>query len=183
MDKTKEIVMFNSPEAAQYKTNISGWVSRDGRFFGNDERTARYAGCTHTICEDCGQPVERRRLICKNCEEKRAITKFNAMPKEVWNEEGGLYSDSHDKYFWSWDEVEEYCEDEGVKEEDLRLIICKPNYPRQLTEDYFCDELSEDGELPDSIVQAMEAFNKVLEKSAPLSWYPGNKAAIRRKKK
>jgi hypothetical protein len=102
------------------------------------------------------------------------------MPREIWNEEGGLYSDSYDKYFWSWEEVDDYCEDEGIKEEDLRLIICEPQYPRLIEEDYFCDEMAEDGELPDSIVKAMEDFNKVLKESEPLSWCPGKKAAIRK---
>jgi hypothetical protein len=177
--KTEKMILINSKEAAEFRTNLSGWVSRDGLYFGNDERAARYAGCTHTLCEDCGQPVERGYLICKTCKEKRDITKFNAMPKEAWNGEGMLYSDAADRYFSSWDEIEEYCEDEGAKEDDLRLIICKPQYARQIESDYFCDELAEDGELPDSIVKAMDKFNKVLKDAGPLSWYPGNKAAVR----
>jgi len=40
--------------------------------------------------------------------------------------------------------------------------------------------MAEDGELPDSIVKAMEDFNKVLKESEPLSWCPGKKAAIRK---
>ena len=119
MDKTKEMVMFNSDEAAHLQTGISGWVSRNGRFFGNDERAARYDGCTHTICEDCGGPVERGWLVCEDCREKKAIANFNAMPKEVWNEEDGIYSESYDKYFWSWEEVDDYCYDENIKEEEI----------------------------------------------------------------
>jgi len=84
VEKTKEMVMFNSDQAAQFRTNLSGWVSRNGRYFGNDERAARYDGCTHTICEDCGNPVDRGYLICQECREKRDKSKYDAMPK-VWN--------------------------------------------------------------------------------------------------
>jgi hypothetical protein len=174
------MIMFDSNEAAQYKTGLSGWVSKDGFFWGENERAARYQGCTHRSCEDCGQPVEKSYLICKDCRDKKDKAKFDAMPKEVWNEEGGVYSDAIDKYFWSWDEVEEYCGDEGIDEKDLRLVICVPTYGRYLHEDYFEDELPEDGEVPDSIIKAIEDFNKVLKEAGPLSWYPGNKAAIRK---
>ena len=33
----KPIIMEDSPEAASIKT-VTGWVSRTGRFWGNDER-------------------------------------------------------------------------------------------------------------------------------------------------
>ena len=180
MDTKEKMVLPNSDEAAHFVTNISGWVSRHGRFTGNDERAARYDGSTHSICEDCGNPCSKGMLVCSDCEEKRDIARYNAMPKEVWNEEGGVYSDAIDKYFWSWDEVEEYCGDEGIDEKDLRLVICVPTYGRYLHEDYFEDELPEDGEVPDSIIKAIEDFNKVLKEAGPLSWYPGNKAAIRK---
>lgn len=35
--KTEEIVMYNSPEAATYRTDIKGWVSRNGLYCGRDE--------------------------------------------------------------------------------------------------------------------------------------------------
>lgn len=180
---TEEIIMFNSKEAAQFKTNLSGWVSRDGIYYGANERLARYVGCTHRPCEDCGEPIEKSWFICQKCREKKDIQRYKAMPKEIWNEEGGIYSDPHNKFFWSWNEVEDYCHDNEIKEEDLRLVICEPQYPRLIEEDYFCDELADDGddELPSEIVKAMEAFNRVLKQSAPLSWCPGNRAAIRNK--
>ena len=178
---TEKIVLFSSDEAAQFKTGISGWVSRHGQFYGADERTARYDGCTHVICEDCGKPVERGYLVCKSCRENRDKLRYEAMPKEVWNEKGGLYSKTHDKYFWSWDEVEDYCNDEEIKEEDLRLVICIPEYlPLLDSSDYGCDELSEDGELPDAVIQAIEDFNKVIKETGAVSWSAGNKAAVRK---
>ena len=42
--KTEEIVVYNSPEAATYRTDIKGWVSRNGLYCGQDEDLARYKG-------------------------------------------------------------------------------------------------------------------------------------------
>ena len=47
-DITKQvIIMEESPEAAEYRTDISGWVSCNGNYYGKDERMARYDGATH----------------------------------------------------------------------------------------------------------------------------------------
>ena len=53
----EKTILFTSDEAAKYTDGISGWVSRDGFFWGKDERAARYHGCTHVLCEDCGNPA------------------------------------------------------------------------------------------------------------------------------
>ena len=170
-------IMFDSDEAAHLQTNISGWVSRNGRFWGNDERAARYDGCTHRICEDCGDPCPKSWLICDKCKDIRDIKRYNAMPKEVWNEVGMLYSDALDKYFSYWGEIEDYCEDEGIGIDKLRLIICEPDYLPLIPDDYGSDVLPEDGELPDSVIKAIEDFNKIIQDAGPVSWYPSNRAA------
>lgn len=38
-----KIVMRDSPEAAQYRTDLKGWVSRDGFYFG--DRPQGWASC------------------------------------------------------------------------------------------------------------------------------------------
>jgi len=173
-----KMVMFGSNEAAHFQTGLSGWVSRHGHYWGNDERAARYDGCTHTNCEDCGEPVDRGRLICPQCHESRQIKRYENMPKEEWYGIGMLYSDSADKYFSDWGEVDDYLEDEESTIESLRLIICVPNYLPLLADDYGCDELAEDGELPDGAIQAIEDFNKAIKAVGVVSWYPGKKAAL-----
>jgi len=173
-----EMVMFGSDEAAHFQTGLSGWVSRHGHFWGNDERAARYDGCTHTYCEDCGKPVDRGRLICPKCNESRDVKRYAAMPKEEWYEVGMVYSAATDKYFSSWDEVDEYCEEEDTEIDKLRLVICEPNYLPLLADDYGCDELAEDGELPDGAIQAIDDFNKAIKAVGAVSWYPSKKAAL-----
>lgn len=170
--------MFNSDEAATLKTGLSGWFSRNGRFYGGDERAARYDGCTHVACEDCGEPTERGWLVCPKCKEIRDIKRYDAMPKVEWDGKGGLYSESCDRYFWSWDEVENYCEEEDTEISQLRLVICEPQYLHLIDPDDFCDELAEDGELPDTIIKAIDDFNKVIKDEPPVSWYPGKKAVL-----
>ena len=177
-NKDTKMILFDSNEAAHFQTGISGWVSSHGRFMGNDERAARYDGCTHTRCEDCGEPVDRGRLICPKCHEIRQIKRYAAMPKEEWDGNGMLYSDAADKYFSDWGEVEDFLEDNDGTIESLRLIICEPQYlPLLDPSDYGCDSLAEDGELPDAIIQAIENFNKVIKETGAVSWYPGKKAA------
>lgn len=179
VNKDSQVVMFGSDEAAHLQSGISGWVSRHGRFMGGDERAARYDGCTHTRCEDCGEPVDKGRLICPTCGEARAIKRYLAMLKEEWNGKGMLYSDAADKYFSDWDEVEGYLEDSTGTAESLRLIICEPEFlPLLDPSDYGCDSLAEDGELPDAVIQAINDFNKVIKAVGPVSWMPGKKAAI-----
>jgi len=173
-----KVIMFDSEEAAHFQTGLSGWVSRQGHYWGDDERAARYDGCTHRPCEDCGKPTEKGWLVCIECRNLRAIKRYEAMPKEEWDGNGMLYSDSDDKYFSSWGEIEDYADDEEIGIDKLRLIICEPQHLPLISDDYGCDELAEDGELPDEVIQAIEDFNKVIETVGLVSWIPGKKAAI-----
>ena len=178
MKETEMVILFGSDEAAHIQTGISGWVSRRGRFFGDDERAARYDGCTHILCEDCGSPCPKGRLVCGKCSDVRDEKRYQSMPKEEWDGEGMLYSDAADKYFSDWEDVEDYCEDEDIEVSKLRLVICEPNYLPFINDDFGCDELAEDGELPDTIIQAIEDFNKVIKETGAVSWYPGKRATI-----
>ncbi|EKB5404420.1 hypothetical protein OOP60_004875 [Salmonella enterica] len=52
MSRQKEkIVMMDSDEAASIRT-LTGWVDRQGRFWGNDEYQARWCGATHRKCKN-----------------------------------------------------------------------------------------------------------------------------------
>lgn len=177
MTEKDKVIMFDSEKAAQYRTDISGWVSGNGRLW-CDERAARYDGCTHRPCEDCGEPTEKSWLVCKKCRQVRDEKRYQALPKEIWDGVGMIYSSTADKYFSTLDEVEEYCEEEEVKKDALMLIICEPNYLPLIPDDYGCDELVEDGELPDDAIQAVEDFNKAIKAVGPVSWIPGKKAII-----
>lgn len=174
---TDSIILNTSAEAATYRTDIKGWVSRDGRFYGDgpaNERTARYAGCTHVACNACGAPTEKNWLRCASCRAADDTAKFYAMPEEVWDGKAQLYSEAVDRYFSSPDDAEDWLED-GQALGDLRLVICEPNYVPQLSDEYCADELPEDSDdLPDAVIQAMNAFNKAVA-GIVLSWSPGKR--------
>lgn len=166
---SEKIIMYDSPEAAKPHT-MNGWLSRDGIFYA-EERLARYSGCTHRPCEACGAPTERMYIKCAACRDAQDTAKYAAMPRAKWDGKAMIYSETLDKYFSGLDEAEDELED-GWTLADLRLVICEPNYVRPLEPDYCCDELPEDGEVPESVLEAMAAFNKAVA-GIVLSWTPG----------
>jgi hypothetical protein len=165
------------------RVTATGWVSTDGRFYGEDEHLARWASCTHVRC-GCGALAEKPWTACDACRLKNDIERYNKMPQREWDGSTILYSDAADRYFHAYEEIVDYLrdrtdEDPVITVDDLRLIVCEPNRPRYIDPDYFCDEMAEDDDhLPKEIEEAMEAFNAVMAKQPPLSWSPGKYAAI-----
>lgn len=178
MSENEEMILDTDDRAARLMT-ITGWVSRHGRFYGDDERIARYAGCTHRACEDCGKPTPKHWLVCTECGHKRAVARYATYPRKPWNGEGMVYSEAQDRYFAAIEDVLEACEDEGTTPEDLLLVHCTPNYPRPLEASYFEDALPEDSgyDLPQQLAAAIEDFNAAIKDHPPLSWSPTRTAA------
>jgi hypothetical protein len=183
----KEIIRYDDPEAATFKTGISGWVDRTGRFFGNGpsaEHMARYSSCTHRICEKCGE-LYSKNGYCEPCHQKKMDAKFNAMPTQKWDGVTPLYSESWEKFFFDMDEINDMIEDAAADGErmetleDLRLVICKPNYAREIDDEYFGDAFPEDtnstlSDLDPELAELVEAVNEYIRKQGkPLSWTPG----------
>ena len=169
-------VMFDSPEAAHPGT-VDGWISRDGYFY-QDERTARYAGCTHRPCEACGAATAKMYTHCESCREKREDARYMALPEAPWDGVQMVYSESRQEYYASPEDAEDDLDDgdDGDDIAGLRLVLCDPQCVRQIDTDYFCDELPEDGEAPDELLAAMDAFNAATT-GVIVSWYPGKMRA------
>ena len=177
-----ETILNTSEEAAKFVENISGWVSRKGMFFGNNKNSemfARYDGCTHMACEDCGEPTRKMYTVCESCRDKRASLFYAKRERAEWDEKAPVYSEVADRYFYSWDEVNDYIEDnQPEKVDELRLIICDPVFLRPIDEDYWCDSLPEDGEMPDEVSVAINNLNNLLKSVGPISYLPGKKAVL-----
>ncbi|HVZ80322.1 MAG TPA: hypothetical protein VHE12_05895 [bacterium] len=173
------VVMEDSPEAASYRTDIRGWVSRTGLYCGDgpdSERCARYDGSTHKKCEKCSAVISRNSW-CSACHDKADKEAYLKMPKKKWDGVGGLCVDG-DRYFWSIEEAEDYAEELGIKFEDLPLVICEPQYAPEIDPDeLFLDLLPEDQGLHEvypELYQAIEKVNELIRlKKKPLSWWAG----------
>lgn len=175
--ETKNIVMNDSPQAAEYRT-VSGWVSADGRFYGADERTARWAGCTHVRCQDCSEVVEKNWLSCPKCRDKHYLDKYMAKPFKAWDGETPLCLAHDDKFFFDAESVVDYAEEHDMKVADLHLVICEPRRAREVEpSDFYCDDLPEDMSIDDVAPELADAFDelnkKIREYTKPLSWWEG----------
>lgn len=172
-----------SEEAAKFVTGVSGWVDRHGRFWGNDERMARFCGATHKHCE-CGAVIEQR-SYCEVCAKKKNSDQYKMLEKKVWDETTPIYSQTNDQYFFSKDDFFDFCHDQQIGSDELtdlsdelELFICEPNYLSEIESDHWVDDLPEDGDLPAEVEAALEVLNAVIRKAGPVSWSPGKFAAI-----
>jgi hypothetical protein len=183
MDEKKviDIILPDDPRAASIMT-VTGWVSRTGHFFGSrsdSEHMARYDGSTHRKCEGCGAIIDKSGY-CRVCHAEREIEKFNKMEKRPWNGTDTLYSFSSDEYFFSQEDLDDHCDNEGVTPAELRLVICVPTYATPIDPvEHYCDDLPEDrDEVPGEVADAFKELNdRLIEAKVILSWSPGRYAA------
>lgn len=184
MKKEDVMVMYDSPEAASIQT-VTGWVSRNGHFWKDDEHMARYDGCTHRLCTGgCGDVVEKHGY-CRKCWDQRKQEKFEAMEFEPWDGESPIYSEWLDKYFFHG-EVFDYLEeddDEGnpYTEENLMLVHCEPVYLHLLDTDIWEDELhteDDSAEVPVAVQDALDRLNEEIRKAGPVAWEASNKKVL-----
>lgn len=168
MANEKAVVAYGSNEAA-HKETVTGWVSRSGHFWGDDEHMARWDGCTHVPCEDCGVLLEKMcSTVCRACEARRDVDKFAKLPREEWNGIEPLFSESCQKYLWDAAQVRSTMEAHGCSFDELMPRLCERVTAHRIDRDDFCDELPEDDQ-PDELVDAIEAFNKAMD-GVTLSW-------------
>lgn len=178
----EKMVLSTSDEAATFKTDISGWVSRLGHFYGKDEHTARYDGCTHVPCAECGKPTERGWTKCSDCRNKKRDDKFKTFEKKEWDGKTPLALWDGDEYFFDADDLYDWCEEHECTPQDIQLVLCRPVYARIIEDDFYYDDLPEDMNLDDvapELASKIDELNKYIEESKPiLSWMPSEIAAI-----
>jgi len=168
----EKVIMFDSPEAAQIKT-ITGWVG-GGRFWGEDERMARWSGSTHNTCE-CGKIMEKSYTKCRECIHKSNVERYNALPLREWDGNEPVCTWDGEKYFFSEDDLICYMEYQDEPVDRIELLICEPNEWSQIDTDYWSDMMPEDsdGDLPDEMQKALDNLNAIIAKQKPQSYSPG----------
>ena len=174
VEEKKKIIMYDSDEAATYKTDIKGWVSSDGFFCGDGkqgEQTARYRGSTHTKCE-CGNIIKTRSYNkCETCRNKISFENYTKLPFRKYMGEPVVDYDG-DEYFFSEEQLVDYLYENDLTEIDL--LFCDENNWQEIEPDYWCDCMIEDGELPLELEKAMEALNEVI-RNLPAALYSPSK--------
>ena len=160
-------------------TDIAGWVSRHGRFYGDGpaaESSARYDGCTHVSCDKCGEPTPKGWLACEACRDKAEVERHEARERKPWDGKCMIYSEADDKWFSDLEEIIEYCGEHEVTFDSLRLLLSEPVYPKLIDPvEYYVDDLPSDDPdesyLPKEVAEAFDALNKIIEAcETPLSW-------------
>ena len=102
------------------------------------------------------------------------LTRWLNLPEKKWKGEPLCLFDN-DKFFFEFDDVTDYCDENCINLDDLLLVICEPTFASEHTldpYDHFNDSLAEDIDPPDELIEAVEAFNNALrEYVKPLSWW------------
>ena len=99
-------------EAAEHRTNISGWACKTcGRFYGDEggaERAARFCCQKDHACETdgCKNRAERSYIICDPCRDLARVKRWEALKEVEWNGETPLGLEGEDKDFFREREIE-----------------------------------------------------------------------------
>jgi len=179
----KPIIMYDSPEAATYRTDIKGWVSKDGLFYGDNpgsERGARWSGCTHQTCA-CGNVHEKGRTICNSCLGKKRTERYYALPVEKWNGDTPICLWDDDRYFFDEDAFLDFLadlkHDDPTAEHEVQAVLCEPGRLHLISDDEWVDDLPDNGEydhdIPEEVAAKVAELNEIIKQQAPVCWYPG----------
>lgn len=181
MNDNRKIIMYDSPEAAEIK-NVTGWVSSNGQYWGTNEDSARYVGCTHRQCHECGEPTEKLYIYCQECRNKKSSERFNSLEKVVWDLNTPVCMWNDDKFFFDLESIEDYCDDYSIDPTTLQLCLCERVTIPYLGVEYFDDSFGDSLEdYPEDLILAVEKFNSdvidVLNKDHN-RWVQSDKAII-----
>lgn len=182
----EKIVLPSDAEAATLETNIQGWISRSGKFFGTVSRAeelARWDGATHIPCPGCGVAVEKHRLYCIDCVMEIKKEKYLAREVIKWNGVTPLYSQGCDEFILHRDDLDEFISQLSNADRDnavVQLIPCDPVRLRPIELDYWDDNLPDDSDgddLPDDFLEALDRLNEIAQDTVA-SWEPGKYRVI-----
>lgn len=168
-------IFHDSPEAAT-PIQVTAFKAANGQVF-LDEYTARVISETHFKCRDCGAVFSKHysnSIYCDLCYSKERRKKWESLPLVEWDGKTPLAVFDDDTFLWDEESAEEYA----AEHPDAMLVVCDPEYLHQIDADTWCDELPEDGDLPDDVQTALDALNAVIDKAGPVSWYPGGKRVV-----
>ena len=134
---------------------------------------------THADCQRCNNEFEKPYTYsryCFNCEGIINNEKFKQLELVEWNGKDGLCLWGDDTYFFSLDDIEIYCEENGVDIHSLQLVLCRETSFGSINI-YEClaDDLHEDWE-PDAKLEGIQKdLDEYLSKASTNTWTATNK--------
>jgi len=176
MDPEEKFVLDEN-DGAQYMTNLKGWVSRTGRYFGDHEERARYDGATHRRCpnEGCDRLALKHWLMCEKCREEKKQERFLALPALTVDQipDGAmLYAENVDLWFASIDDLAEHLRDYEDTHgwHDVRVRIGEPVQAKTISPEDFLISAEFDGafepgegvDLPQPVMDALITLNNAI---------------------
>lgn len=174
--KDKEIILNTDESIVEYKT-VTGWVGKDGRFYGEDKQQAIYGNSTHKKC-DKGHIYSKSWISCPDCRNEELPEKYLRLEYQEWDAETPLAIYDTDTYFFDIESIQDYAEENEIDIEDLQLVICVPAYLNQVDESYWEEVLPEDwtvGDVCKDVEQKLKELNEVISKARVSSWWAGKK--------
>lgn len=121
----------------------------------------------------CLQPAELPYTsLCASCFQKREDEIWAGVEKVDWDGVTPLVVWKEDRYFFDADDLIQYCNDHGVRPQDLKLLLCEKVVPRtfEIFEFLDCDLIGSDG-----IANAAEIddrVNQLIRDNFPVLWTP-----------
>lgn len=143
------------------------------------DRISKDQLATHADCIDCGSEFEKDYTYqkrCFNCDAKKDSENYAKLPLVEWDGKTPLCIWGDDQYFFSEDDIEQYCEDHEVDKSQLRLELCKETAFGQINiGEIFMDDLHEDWEADAELSELEDKLNAYLKTASTRTWVPGNK--------
>lgn len=170
----KEVVFDTDDGIVEYRTNIEGWVGKDGRFYGKDKNQAIYANHTHKKCEQ-GHVYEKHWIKCKTCQLLELPSKYMQKEFKEWDYKTPLCLFGEDKYFFGEDDIADFLDE---NDGDVMLMICEPNYLWEIDgNSYWEDIFPEDWSLEDAVskelTDKLKELNDLIKGHPAISWNEG----------
>lgn len=169
-------VHINDIKEVSAKISIKAFSVGDKVF--NSNLVSKEQLATHIDCEDCGKEIKKSttyQKVCSDCSVIRASNKFNSLPRIEWDGETPVALFGSDQYFFSSDDILNYCDENETSPENLSFVLCETNNFSKIDYDLFIDSVHEDYEFSDEFEKKLKEFNDFLEKEPTNTWFPTNK--------
>ena len=165
----EKIISIDSHEAAEYKS-VEGWASANSQYFGEDEYSARYDGCTHVRCGCCGELRRKNALNCEGCEQLQIKQRWDEAEKTDWADGGTVYSAKVKKFYSDKEIYKKVCLEIKCSTEDMLLFACNPIYSSNVSKSTILGQELREAILPSSIIEKLNDLNTAIDACEPLAF-------------